>query len=52
MAASDDILVGSMAVEAGKNFRTDNVSIAMVVRHIGFRLGYTRKHYPRPLRAC
>ncbi|CAE6865388.1 hypothetical protein R69658_07830 [Paraburkholderia aspalathi] len=41
MAASDDILVGSMAAEAGKNFRTDNVSIAMVVRHIGFRLGYT-----------
>ncbi len=32
-AANDDMLVGSMAAGAGKNFRTDNVSIAMVVRH-------------------
>ncbi|MGF7001383.1 hypothetical protein [Paraburkholderia sp. GAS32] len=51
-AANDDMLVGSIAAGAGKNFRTDNVSIATVVRHIGFRLGYTRKHYPEPLRTC
>ena len=51
-AANDDMLVGSMAAGAGKNFRTDNVGIAMVVRHTVFRLGYTRKHYPGPLRTC
>ena len=51
-AASDDMLVGSIVARTGKNFRTDNASIATVVRHIGFRLGYTRKHYPEPLRTC
>jgi hypothetical protein len=45
-------LMRAMAARAGKNFRIDNVSIAMVVRYIGFRLGYTRKHYPGPLRTC
>ena len=45
-------LMRAMAAGAGKNFRTDNVGIAMVVRHIVFRLGYTRKHYPEPLRTC
>jgi hypothetical protein len=24
----------------------------MAVRHIVFRLGYTRKHYPGPFRTC
>jgi hypothetical protein len=42
----------AMAAGAGKNFRTDNVGIAMVVWHIVFRLGYTRKHYPGALRTC
>jgi hypothetical protein len=36
----------------GKIFRTDNVGIPMVVRHRVFRPGYSRKHYPRPLRSC
>jgi hypothetical protein len=45
-------LMRAMAAGAGKNFRTDNVGIAMVVRHTVFRLGYTRKHYPGPLRTC
>jgi hypothetical protein len=45
-------LMRAMAAGAGKIFRTDNVGIAMVVRHRVFRPGYTRKHYPRPLRSC
>ena len=42
----------AMAAGAGKNFRIDNVGTAIVVRHIVFRLGYIRKHYPGPFRTC
>ncbi len=42
----------AMAAGTGKNFRTGNVAAAMVVLHIVFRLGYTRKHYPGTFRTC
>jgi len=42
----------AMAAGAGKNFRTDDLGTAMVVRHIVFRLGFSRKHHPGPFRAC
>jgi hypothetical protein len=42
----------AMAAQAGKNFPADNVGTAMVVRHMVFRLGYTKKHYPGPFRTC
>jgi len=42
----------AMTAGAGKNFRTGNVGTAMVVLHIVFRSGYTRKHYPEPFRTC